>query len=292
MYPFEHRSNNATDIPRGICEKVGSRGKESMEPTVAVSPSTSLRPPFSPCLSPSSDNASTAPLPNTQTPPQRNVEIYLRIGRADGTEQAADCMISDDQRSVEIDNCAGVPCFFNLFYFYQMTATITFFLNANRHHSQKKKKKKKDKIHKIAIHQIEQMRRGYNGVVFAYGVSGSCKTHTVITEKGDFGLIQRLMEQLFDMDYVQNESFFVQMSCAEIYCENLSDLLATGNHELKPHARHRTTTMLTKVRVSNVHELENVMSHAIVERKKRQMLLNFVKIVFIFIFLKKEETHI
>jgi hypothetical protein len=74
---------------------------------------------------------------------------------------------------------------------------------------------------------------GYNVSIFAYGQTGSGKSHSMIGTSTDPGLIRRIGEFLFDfMARGEEELGFkyrTTVSAAEIYCENVRDLLASMN---------------------------------------------------------------
>ena len=82
---------------------------------------------------------------------------------------------------------------------------------------------------------IEDVLKGYNGTIFAYGQSGSGKTYTMkgadINDDNSKGIIPRALTQIFD--YIESENnkenndieFELRVSVLEIYLEKLYDLL-------------------------------------------------------------------
>eukprot|EP00792_Barthelona_sp_PAP020_P002948 TRINITY_DN1461_c0_g1_i1.p1 TRINITY_DN1461_c0_g1~~TRINITY_DN1461_c0_g1_i1.p1 ORF type:complete len:945 (-),score=251.74 TRINITY_DN1461_c0_g1_i1:188-3022(-) len=82
---------------------------------------------------------------------------------------------------------------------------------------------------------IQGITKGLNSTIFAYGQSGSGKSYSVFGEQGDLrGLTPRCCESLFQYINEQklkdkNVSFSVLLSCVEIYCEELFDLLNFKN---------------------------------------------------------------
>ena len=80
----------------------------------------------------------------------------------------------------------------------------------------------------------DEVLRGFNATIFAYGQSGTGKTYTM--EGGDWdgpelgeaaGLIPRAVAHLFaQLAHLPQESYAVKVSFLEIYNEELVDLLA------------------------------------------------------------------
>jgi hypothetical protein len=82
---------------------------------------------------------------------------------------------------------------------------------------------------------IESVMKGYNSTVFAYGQSGSGKTHTMygsdINDPELKGLVPRIVDYIFDyIDEEKNKNikFEIKFSLLEIYKEKLYDLLNPG----------------------------------------------------------------
>ena len=76
--------------------------------------------------------------------------------------------------------------------------------------------------------------QGYNATIFAYGQSGSGKTHTMEGSKTDpslAGIIPRSANQIFEGVFSADENieFMLCASFVEIYMEKIRDLLDEGN---------------------------------------------------------------
>uniref|UniRef100_A0A182SYH1 Kinesin-like protein n=1 Tax=Anopheles maculatus TaxID=74869 RepID=A0A182SYH1_9DIPT len=87
---------------------------------------------------------------------------------------------------------------------------------------------------------VASVMEGFNGCVFAYGQTGTGKTHTMEGIKNDLeqkGIIPRAFEQIWGhINRAQNMNFLVAVSYLEIYMEELRDLLkpnATCSLELR-----------------------------------------------------------
>jgi hypothetical protein len=67
---------------------------------------------------------------------------------------------------------------------------------------------------------------GFNGTIFAYGVTSSGKTHTMMGHPGEPGLVPLALQHLFRLIEETRERFFlVKFSMLEIYNETINDLL-------------------------------------------------------------------
>lgn len=80
---------------------------------------------------------------------------------------------------------------------------------------------------------------GYNCTVFAYGQTGTGKTHTMEGDRSEehyesyiddpgAGIIPRALHQLFEKLEASGNEFSVRVSFLEIYNEELFDLLSTS----------------------------------------------------------------
>ncbi|OQR67992.1 kinesin protein KIF18B-like [Tropilaelaps mercedesae] len=76
---------------------------------------------------------------------------------------------------------------------------------------------------------------GFNCSVFAYGATGSGKTHTMMGQERDRGIVSLTMERLFaQLEGLESDNLIeVQASYFEIYNENILDLLRPGKSEAK-----------------------------------------------------------
>lgn len=87
---------------------------------------------------------------------------------------------------------------------------------------------------------VEDVLKGYNGTIFAYGQTSSGKTHTM--EGADLesdmrGIIPRIVQEIFGYIQIAPESFefVVRISYFEIYMEKIRDLLCDGSENLQIH---------------------------------------------------------
>mmetsp|Transcript_27992 Transcript_27992/g.39814 ORF Transcript_27992/g.39814 Transcript_27992/m.39814 type:complete len:989 (+) Transcript_27992:106-3072(+) len=117
---------------------------------------------------------------------------------------------------------------------------------------------------------IKDVLSGYNATIFAYGQTGTGKTHTM---EGDIhsetakGIIPRTVEALFDgvTDADENIEFMFKVSYVEIYLEKIRDLLDEN------HVKNNLTVREDKIKgiyiagvteeyVTSVEELLGIMS--------------------------------
>jgi centromeric protein E len=75
---------------------------------------------------------------------------------------------------------------------------------------------------------------GYNGTLFAYGVTSSGKTHTMMGHSGEPGLVPLALQHLFRLIQETRERFFlVKFSMLEIYNETINDLIDPTSTNLR-----------------------------------------------------------
>ncbi|RMD44444.1 hypothetical protein DV735_g693, partial [Chaetothyriales sp. CBS 134920] len=114
---------------------------------------------------------------------------------------------------------------------------------------------------------VEDVMKGYNGTVFAYGQTGAGKSYTMMGEMDDAvkkGIIPRIIEQMFDAIMVHgsaNIEYTVAISYLEIYMERIRDLLNPANDNLPIHegAKGPYVKGLREIYVSSVDEVYTAM---------------------------------
>ncbi|KAG2440545.1 hypothetical protein HYH02_010129 [Chlamydomonas schloesseri] len=87
----------------------------------------------------------------------------------------------------------------------------------------------------LALPLVGPALAGVNGTIFAYGVTSSGKTHTMMGTDPDPGVVPRIVRELFaQMEAASSARLFrVRMSVMEIYNEVLNDLLDPMRTNLK-----------------------------------------------------------
>ena len=84
---------------------------------------------------------------------------------------------------------------------------------------------------------VDEVLAGFNCTVFAYGPTGTGKTHTMegsLEEPAEMGLIPRCARALYERLERRDADFQVKASCLEVYNEELSDLLDDAAGAARP----------------------------------------------------------
>lgn len=129
---------------------------------------------------------------------------------------------------------------------------------------------------------VESVLGGYNGTIFAYGQTGTGKTHTMEgkAEPPELrGITPRAFEQIFyGIEQHPDSQFLIRGSFLEIYNEEIFDLLGK-------HAKHRLDIKedrdtgfyvkdLTTIVVKNIHEMKEVMDKGRTNRHVGETQMN------------------
>ncbi|XP_032402616.1 kinesin-like protein KIF3B [Xiphophorus hellerii] len=115
---------------------------------------------------------------------------------------------------------------------------------------------------------VESVLHGFNGTIFAYGQTGTGKTHTMQGASKDpekRGVIPNSFEHIFtQISRSQNQKYLVRSSYLEIYQEEIRDLLCKNNNkklELKENPDCGVYVKdLSSVVTKNATEIEHVMN--------------------------------
>ncbi|XP_050524915.1 kinesin-like protein KIF19 isoform X2 [Daktulosphaira vitifoliae] len=112
---------------------------------------------------------------------------------------------------------------------------------------------------------VQDILVGYNATVFAYGATGSGKTHTMVGHGGETGIMVRAISDLFDTVAKNSCRYTVKLSYLEIYNENIRDLLnpSSGFLELREDSsRNRNIQVagLSEVIVVTVDEVMELLN--------------------------------
>jgi hypothetical protein len=125
----------------------------------------------------------------------------------------------------------------------------------------------------IGNNVINNAFKGYNCCVFAYGLTGSGKTFSMMGSKEEPGLIPRICQDLFDKQQSHNDmdqgeceiSYRIELSYLEIYSERVIDLM--GKHDDKPLKVRQHPDMgpyvenLTTIAVENYASIKRVIDN-------------------------------
>ncbi|XP_061725321.1 kinesin-like protein Klp61F isoform X2 [Cydia pomonella] len=139
---------------------------------------------------------------------------------------------------------------------------------------------------------IKEVLCGYNCTVFAYGQTGTGKTHTMVGESTTdenvnwqndplAGIIPRALSQLFDELRISNTEYTVRVSYLELYNEELFDLLSTSEDNSKLRIYEDVTRKganivngLEEITVYNKNEVYKIMEQGQERKRVASTLMN------------------
>ncbi|XP_044009041.1 kinesin-like protein KIF19 isoform X1 [Aphidius gifuensis] len=119
---------------------------------------------------------------------------------------------------------------------------------------------------------VQDIINGYNATVFAYGATGAGKTHTMVGNPSDPGIMVRALNDIFlaRKQIPEAVDFEVTMSYLEIYNENIRDLLNpnTGYLELRDESRGRNVQVpgLTELSTNSTEEVMKILQRGNIAR--------------------------
>eukprot|EP00903_Cladosiphon_okamuranus_P005834 g5775.t1 len=129
---------------------------------------------------------------------------------------------------------------------------------------------------------VKEMLQGFSTTVFAYGQTGTGKTHTMegdITSHENMGVIPRSVHAIFDYLDGISADYTVRTSFLELYNEELADLLADSNSKSKVVLREDSKRGvvccgLEEVQVLTAKDIFNILGKGIQQRKTAETLMN------------------
>ncbi|OAD81358.1 hypothetical protein PHYBLDRAFT_3763, partial [Phycomyces blakesleeanus NRRL 1555(-)] len=111
---------------------------------------------------------------------------------------------------------------------------------------------------------ISDLLHGENALVFAYGVTNSGKTYSIMGTPQDPGLLPRTLDVIFNSVKLDDKfEYGIWVSFAEIYTEKIYDLLVPPDRQLKRRALslkyefrsgHKYISGLKEVKVQSIEE--------------------------------------
>jgi kinesin family protein 3/17 len=130
---------------------------------------------------------------------------------------------------------------------------------------------------------VESVLEGYNGTIFAYGQTGCGKTHTMLGQPDNPGIIPGCFKQIFGCidGNTSGMKFLVRCSYLEIYNEEIHDLLvdngrgAPAKLELKEDSNKGVFVKdLNCIIVKSIPEIERAMNFGTNNRKVAETNMN------------------
>ena len=164
---------------------------------------------------------------------EENITCYVRCRplKESELELGANCLdISKDQKTITLNNSESVYTYDKIFPAETDQKTI---------------------FSEIGLPLVKKFLSGYNSTIFAYGQTGTGKTHTIIgpleslfdDNNDNFGLIPNILNFLFNnkqeaTNIIRESSkqkaekidYTLSCSCIEIYQEHLIDLLSNNSN--------------------------------------------------------------
>lgn len=122
-----------------------------------------------------------------------------------------------------------------------------------------------DRMYDKTVHNlIEPLFRGFNGCVFAYGATGTGKTHTMLGNTQTNGLNFLAVKEIFDRrEEMPDQVTDIYVSYVEIYNEQIRDLLSTKDNgicELRDDPlKGVILTGATETRVESLDEVKTLL---------------------------------
>ena len=104
---------------------------------------------------------------------------------------------------------------------------------------------------------LDAAMQGYNGTILAYGQTGAGKTHTLLNASGEnSGLVPRLIASLYVAIGIDVRTVYtVRASFAQIYNEQIDDLIKPKNSNLKLRAGGHEVEGLSLVECKSAEEM-------------------------------------
>lgn len=130
---------------------------------------------------------------------------------------------------------------------------------------------------------INNVLEGYNGTIFAYGQTGTGKTHTMtglVGNEQERGIMPRSFEDIFNCiaDDSNQTQFLVRASYLEIYNEEVRDLLSKNpKNRLELHEKPESGVYvkdLSYFAAKNAGEINKIMTIGSKNRSTGETLMN------------------
>lgn len=129
---------------------------------------------------------------------------------------------------------------------------------------------------------IKNVLEGYNGTIFAYGQTGTGKTHTmtgIVDSKDERGIMPRAFDDIFTNIKGDSEQtqFLVRASYLEIYNEEIRDLLSKNpKNKLELHEKDTGVYVkdLSYFAAKSADEIRKIMTIGSKNRSVGETLMN------------------
>ena len=127
---------------------------------------------------------------------------------------------------------------------------------------------------RTAVPIVESVMSGYNGCIMAYGQTGTGKTHTILGKRD--GLLPQSLNYIFQKSSESSDNFVIDISCLQIYMENLTDLFDYQKKAIQIREKNGTffVTNAVWVRLNNYDEALQVLEETEMRRKSCSTNMN------------------
>ncbi|EGD74148.1 cenpe protein [Salpingoeca rosetta] len=118
---------------------------------------------------------------------------------------------------------------------------------------------------------VDATMAGMHGTIFAYGQTSSGKTHTMMGEPTEEGIIPLSIQDIFNsIEKTPDREFLLRVSFMEIYNEVIADLLAPENNNLKVHETSEGDIYVGGLTEEVVCSPEEILRHMQIGQKNRK----------------------
>jgi kinesin family member 18/19 len=121
---------------------------------------------------------------------------------------------------------------------------------------------------------------GYNATVLAYGATGAGKTHTMIGEENNGGIMYHTMNEIFQLSAAKeaagSSKFKIGVSFLEIYNETIRDLISPSSDviELREDPRGVKIAGITEIAVESANDVHKLLVEGNLNRVQEATVAN------------------
>lgn len=128
---------------------------------------------------------------------------------------------------------------------------------------------------------VDEVLAGFNCTIFAYGQTGTGKTHTMegnINCEENAGIVPRSVNQILQQLESSNTEFTIRVSFLELYNEELRDLLSSSNDKqlklCEDIKKGVVCQNLEEITVLNAKDIFDILQRGIEQRQTAETMMN------------------
>ena len=134
----------------------------------------------------------------------------------------------------------------------------------------------KEVFQKCVKPNLENLFQGYNTTFFAYGNTGSGKTHTIFGGQEEKGIFLMACEEMLErIKAMKNRTFCMNFSYLEIYNENVRDLLSETQKSLSMVEDPIKGVYVPELKQNAVFTLDQILHQINIGNQKRALAATF-----------------